>query len=600
MSGLLRNRLKPSEKKTRFWVFRGGLEPIRSLMRPAFPLLGARIFERYPEQNQIINSMIPMPPIQAFRSEKVPKTILPVSLIASALIGASSIAHGGTAILDVEATLGGGTGTFVDLQSAAEGFTNGAVTGIWSNWSDSWGFGSQEANTGDGSANNGSGDRSDQGITVFGRSADDKGQTTTEIRVDYTGLTPNANYFLWAVVMQNTANAISHDLEWGQTSGALTLVASPESPNIGSPYEDSARIAGLVAGSQLAGFPLAQVTADGTGALTLYYDQGLDPGNNVNENRTQIDGVLFEEIVDPHCLAPWAPNGAVIANGGEAETIEIPVENIGATATLNISGASVIGVDEDMFAIDPAQFPLVLGVNAQGSLTVRFDPGTFAGELLLDHLEIVSDHGGTPGTVVTTPISGGVRNPWISTIASMDLGPIPSSPGTLGFEVDISNLGFSENLEITFAGPVSGDVDLFTVNTDFTTPLEILPGDSTTISLSFDSTGLGVGTYATNLEIDNNDNTFQTVLLTVVVADGSMELAITGYDAGTGMLSLTATNIPADSTFHLEQSTSLQSFGILSPVFDFDSTTAQPFLVPVDPATEPKLFLQAFGGASNP
>ncbi len=80
-------------------------------------------------------------------------------------------------------------------------------------------------------------------------------------------------------------------------------------------------------------------------------------------------------------------------------------------------------------------------------------------------------------------------------------------------------------------------------------------------------------------------------------ATAEMQLAITGYNPGTGILSLTATGIPAGQTFHLEGSTDLQSFGVLASTFDFDSTTPQPFEIPV---TGPVLFLQAFDGPSVP
>lgn len=534
------------------------------------------------------------------------KSIRQSTLLASALIGLSSFSHAGTAITTVESTLGGGHGVYMDLQSDAVGVTNQGVTGVWSNWVSSWGFGSQGASTGDGSANNGPGDTSDSALTVFGRSADDKsyGGSGGEIQVDYSGLTPNATYFLWAVVMQNTTNARSHDLEWGLTSGALTRVSSPETPapGSGSPYPDSAYIAGAVAGSQLAGFPLGEVTADGSGLLTIYYDRG-NPASNSGSNldRTQLDGVLFEEIVDPHCLLPWAPNGTVIASDGEPVTIQIPVKNIGASATLTVTGASVTGADGGFFLADGDQFPIDLAPDAEGTIALNFDPGTFSGPLDLGKIEILSNHGGTPNTLVTSPISGEVRNPWISTVDSIAVGPIPSVPGSTSFTVEVTNLGFSETLEITGAFPTGDDETLFTVDTDFNSPMSILPGTSATIALTFDSGGAGVGTYTTNLEIDNSDNTVQVVALTVVVADEAMQLVVNGYDPGTGDLSVTATKIPVGPTFHLEQSTDLQAFGILSPPVDFDSTNeGVPMLIPVDPSTDPALFLQAFDGASAP
>ncbi len=77
-----------------------------------------------------------------------------------------------------------------------------------------------------------------------------------------------------------------------------------------------------------------------------------------------------------------------------------------------------------------------------------------------------------------------------------------------------------------------------------------------------------------------------------------IQLSVAAYDAGAGTLSLTATGIPA-GTFHLKSSTDLQTFVPLVPAFEFDSSTPQPFVVPVAPGM-PKLFFRAEEGASPP
>ncbi|WP_367872145.1 hypothetical protein [Luteolibacter sp. Populi] len=69
------------------------------------------------------------------------------------------------------------------------------------------------------------------------------------------------------------------------------------------------------------------------------------------------------------------------------------------------------------------------------------------------------------------------------------------------------------------------------------------------------------------------------------------------YNAGTGMLSIIATGIPA-GTFHLRSSATLSGFAPLVPPFNFDSSTPQPFQIPVDPALVDKLFFRAEEGAS--
>jgi len=207
--------------------------------------------------------------------------------------------HAATTITTVEAALGTGNGIYMDLQSATVGFTNQGVTGVWSNWSNSWGFTSAGASTGDGGTANGPGDTSDSAITVFGRSADDKRATTIEIQVNYTGLSANTTYDLWAVLLHNsnTDKNPSHDFQWGETSGALTTIDSgPGYYNVATDITTGV--------TRLTGVKVGQVTTDGSGAITLYYDKGTNADRNgSNRYRTQFDGVLFDAVPEPSALA---------------------------------------------------------------------------------------------------------------------------------------------------------------------------------------------------------------------------------------------------------------------------------------------------------
>jgi len=229
--------------------------------------------------------------------------ILQTSIITTTLIGAATISQAATTIVTVEGALGSGNGIYMDLQSQASGHINGGVTGIWSNWSNSWGFGNQGATTGDGGVNSGPGDTSDSDLAVFGRSADDKsyGSGSHEIQVDYTGLSQNTTYNLWAVIIQDMSGTKdpSHDLQWGLTSGSLTAVDS----GIGS-YDLSTKITGSDAANQLAGHLLGQITTDGSGAITIYYDRaGVADRRGSNGKRTQFDGVLFDVVPEPSTAA---------------------------------------------------------------------------------------------------------------------------------------------------------------------------------------------------------------------------------------------------------------------------------------------------------
>jgi hypothetical protein len=77
-------------------------------------------------------------------------------------------------------------------------------------------------------------------------------------------------------------------------------------------------------------------------------------------------------------------------------------------------------------------------------------------------------------------------------------------------------------------------------------------------------------------------------------------LSISPYNPNTGTVSITAPGLPAGATFHLRSSDDLQTFVPLVPPFNFDSTTAQPFVIPVNPSTADKLFFRAEEGTSPP
>lgn len=76
-------------------------------------------------------------------------------------------------------------------------------------------------------------------------------------------------------------------------------------------------------------------------------------------------------------------------------------------------------------------------------------------------------------------------------------------------------------------------------------------------------------------------------------APSPVHLAVTSLNVGAGTLSITATGIPADKTYELKSSATLQGFLPLVPPFTFTSSTPQPFVIPVTPGTEPRRFFRA-------
>lgn len=201
----------------------------------------------------------------------------------SALVLACAAHHApaATMVADVEAAVGDGTGTYIDLNSDPAGTTNGGITGIWTNHSavtNAWEFP----------------DTSNADISVNGNSADDKTNTPVgEIRIDYTGLIADQLYDVYAIVIADIRIGVAgsaNDLEWGTTSGLLATLGD----DVHQPLAENDPIASSGNGRLIA-LPLGQLTASAAGEMTLFFGPGERDGNG-NSTRTQFDGVLFEAV----------------------------------------------------------------------------------------------------------------------------------------------------------------------------------------------------------------------------------------------------------------------------------------------------------------
>lgn len=206
----------------------------------------------------------------------------------SALVVACAAHHAPAATIasDVEAAVGNGTGTYIDLNSDPIGITNGGITGIWTNYSlatNAWDFP----------------DGSNSNISVNENSADDKTNSPVgEIQIDYTGLVANQLYDVYAIVIADIRigpAGSANDLEWGTTSGSLSLIAD----DVHQAIAENNPIAGSGSGGdnngRLIALPLGQLTAAAAGEMTLFFGPGTRDGNS-NSIRTQFDGVLFEAV----------------------------------------------------------------------------------------------------------------------------------------------------------------------------------------------------------------------------------------------------------------------------------------------------------------
>jgi hypothetical protein len=224
--------------------------------------------------------------------------------------------------------------------------------------------------------------------------------------------------------------------------------------------------------------------------------------------------------------------------------------------------------DDDNFAASVAYFKATLTRRA-GALHSVFGPDDFDQERL--GFGIV-DNAGTP--------QWGIRE---GTEASTDAGALAVADGqtyTVVGKVDFTGNLLSLWVDPDLNGTEAANAPLVT---------RVYTGTNWASGVRFASTGTG-DTEWDNVVVANSWEQL------VGEAPLPILLGISAYDPVNGTISLTAAGIPAGETFHLRSSTDLQDFVPFEPPFDFDSTTPQPFVIPVDPDTEPKLFLRAQEG----
>ena len=206
------------------------------------------------------------------RGARVTGALALVLLVAlSSVVGASTVS-------DVEGAVGGGTGTYIDLNTTA--VTNNGITGVWSNFTaGAWNFP----------------DTSDSDITVNGNAADDKGVSfTPEIQFDFTGLMLDQLYDVYAIMNSDNNPNRTNDIEWGTVSGSLTFIGD----SVLQPLTANPLPGGDGGNAKLVAVLLGQVSADGSGDMTLYFDDGVNP-NGGTTDRTMFDGVLLEVVPEP-------------------------------------------------------------------------------------------------------------------------------------------------------------------------------------------------------------------------------------------------------------------------------------------------------------
>jgi hypothetical protein len=221
------------------------------------------------------------------------------------------------------------------------------------------------------------------------------------------------------------------------------------------------------------------------------------PGITGGGDRVGIGEFRVNVAADPEIVLP----GTVNASGnGSARTVLVPVSNAGSTLPLDVTNLQVNGTNAGLFTIDTAT-PFTLAPGASGNISLTITPGGTLGPIAASLTITSNDLFASPNTV---PITGTIREPWISTPASATAGVLTSNTA-VQFTVPVTNLGGIDNLEIVGAFPTGADAAAVAVVTDFTTPLVIAPGATTDVTFSFDPAG-EYRTFSATLEFDSNDS----------------------------------------------------------------------------------------------
>lgn len=238
------------------------------------------------------------------------------------------------------------------------------------------------------------------------------------------------------------------------------------------------------------------------------------------------------------------------------------------------TGARAGAVNEDVnFDASIVYFKTTL-TRRPGAVLSLFGPDDFNQERLAFG---IVDNAGTP--------QWGIRES--ATVFTADNGALAIAPNQT-YTV-VGKLDFTGNLLSLWVNPDLGGNELS--NTPHVT--RAYAGTNWASGIRISSTGTG-GTEWDDVVVAN---TWAQLAGAVPLDFG---LSVSPYNAGTGTIRITAAGIPAGQTFHLRGSDNLQSFVPLSPPFNFDSTTPQPFVIPVTPGTVPKRFFRAEEGASPP
>jgi len=151
----------------------------------------------------------------------------------------------------------------------------------------------------DGASDWGYPDGSSAGMFVNDDGLDDKGNACSDFEFTISGLTANVDYQIYYIAKTSASGSGKGDFSWGLGSDGAAV-------NQAGPYLDAlpgaTALIGLAGNDSAVGVPVAIVTADAMGMITMYGGNGLD-FNGDEFTRTQMDGVVIGTIPEPMTLS---------------------------------------------------------------------------------------------------------------------------------------------------------------------------------------------------------------------------------------------------------------------------------------------------------
>ncbi|MCP4732231.1 MAG: choice-of-anchor D domain-containing protein [Roseibacillus sp.] len=243
--------------------------------------------------------------------------------------------------------------------------------------------------------------------------------------------------------------------------------------------------------------------------LNFYWNGLIDDVGlwDVALNQVEIASVMNNGIgggvADPNLSTRGSYN---LTFDGVDGSFSIPIDNIGETQDLNITGIPVIG-GPDAANFSVVTVPGPIGPDAAATLECSFDPLGAAG-MFEATFDIASDDPLEPNKTVTVRMT--FRDPFVSGPAAIDFETLTSGAGAQVVQISIENPGISQ-LDIsgiTLSGPDAGNFSLGA----FTS---IAGGGMIDVDLTFNSNGQE-GSFVADLTIESNDPIVPSLIVPIV------------------------------------------------------------------------------------